>query len=81
MPNVADPIFGSAPAGTNLSESKTVGNDAAVIVLMSIATAAVAARLWARYIQRIRLQADDYLVVVALVCALLTPLLQSHHGT
>lgn len=62
-----DPLFGSAPAGTDLSESKAAGNDAAVIVLAVIASLAVGMRLWARTVQKLQLQADDYLIVIALV--------------
>ena len=54
----------------NLSESKTAGDNVAVIVLSVIATAAVVLRLWARSVQKLKLQADDYLVVIALVSQL-----------
>lgn len=66
--STSDPIFGSAPAGMDLSANKTAGDDVAVIVLTIIATSAICGRLWGRSVQQLRLQADDYLIIIALVC-------------
>lgn len=60
-------LFGPAPAGTDLNENPTPGNDVAVAVLLGIATVAVILRLWCRRYTSIPLKADDTVIVAALI--------------
>ncbi len=48
-----------------------------LIVFSSIATLAVALRLWARRIQKARFQLNDYLIVLGLVGKLSSPILST----
>ncbi|KAL4808130.1 hypothetical protein BDV18DRAFT_158246 [Aspergillus unguis] len=60
--------FGEPPAGLDLSESRTARNNAITIALTAMATVAVGMRLFARTrVQKIRLEADDWLIVASLV--------------
>lgn len=61
-------IIGTAPEGMDLSENKTPSNNAAVGVVMGIATAFVALRFWARSMStKAGIGYDDWFLLVALV--------------
>ena len=56
-------------ASSNGESDKTLGPQVLIIsaVFASLATLAVAGRLWARKVKRVRLGGDDWMAVVALV--------------
>lgn len=60
--------FGDPPPGIDLYDSHTARNNAVTISLTVLATVAVVLRLVARAkVQKIRLEADDWFIVAALV--------------
>lgn len=60
-------VFGPAPVGLDLSGDRRPGDNAAVIVLIAIATIAVALRIVVRFMQQSSFKADDYVIMLALV--------------
>jgi hypothetical protein len=60
-------IFGPVPDGLDLAEDQRLGHNVSVAALLIIATIGVALRIAARVVQKSGLQADDYLIIVALV--------------
>lgn len=60
-------MFGPPPEGMDLSEIFMPGADALVISLGCIAALSVLLRFTARHVQNAGLEADDYLIVFALV--------------
>lgn len=59
-------IFGPVPDGLDLAEDQRLGHNVSVAALLIIATIGVALRIAARVVQKSGLQADDYLIIVAL---------------
>lgn len=72
-------VFGPPPAGVDLADSRVSENNAAVAVLLGLATIAVILRFIARIIQRSGLMADDWTIILALVCSY--PTHWSHEAT
>lgn len=64
--------FGDPPDNLDLAESRTRADNAAVIILILIASVAVALRLMARKFQSVGLKADDYIILVSLVCQMVS---------
>lgn len=62
-------VFGPPPDGIDIAESSVVQNNAAVIVLAVLASAAVALRILSRFVQGHDLKADDWAIVGSLVCS------------
>ncbi|KAF9872958.1 nacht and ankyrin domain protein [Colletotrichum karsti] len=60
-------VFGPPPEGSDVAESSVTQNNAAVIVLAVLASAAVALRLWARLLQGHSMKADDWTIIVSLL--------------
>ncbi|KAF9638831.1 pth11-like integral membrane protein [Lasiodiplodia theobromae] len=59
--------FGDPPDNVDLAESRTRADNAAVIILILIASIAVALRLMARKFQHVGLKADDYIILASLI--------------
>ena len=63
-------IFGEPPPGTDLTASRRAVNNAAVITTYILAAGAIALRYLARArVQQAAIAADDWTILVALVCA------------
>lgn len=62
--------FGPAPAGIDLTEDTRPGNNAAVIILLCIATISVILRMTSRFITRAGIKGDEYTIIMALVSIL-----------
>lgn len=60
-------VFGAAPAGVDLTADARPGNDAAVAVLVVIATVSVILRMTSRFITRAGIKGDEYAALMALV--------------
>lgn len=60
--------FGPPPPGIDLAESQQTAISVVAIVCTAIAAIALGLRLWARNLQSFGMMADDWLMVVALVC-------------
>ncbi|TDZ24231.1 hypothetical protein Cob_v003248 [Colletotrichum orbiculare MAFF 240422] len=60
-------VFGPPPDGLDVTESSVSQNNAAVITLAVLASAAVALRLMARFLQGHQLRPDDWAVIVSLL--------------
>ncbi|KAF4838616.1 Satratoxin biosynthesis SC1 cluster protein 4 [Colletotrichum tropicale] len=60
-------VFGPPPDGIDIAESSVAQNNAAVIVLAVLASAAVALRILSRFIQGHDLKADDWAIVGSLL--------------
>ncbi|KAH9238752.1 hypothetical protein K456DRAFT_1746701 [Colletotrichum gloeosporioides 23] len=60
-------VFGTPPDGIDIAESSVAQNNAAVIVLAVLASAAVALRILSRFVQGHVLKADDWAIVGSLL--------------
>ncbi|KAE9575459.1 hypothetical protein CGMCC3_g8471 [Colletotrichum fructicola] len=60
-------VFGPPPDGIDIAESSVAQNNAAVIVLAVLASAAVALRILSRFLQGHDLKADDWAIVGSLL--------------
>lgn len=60
--------FGPPPPGLDLAESQEMAITVVAIVCTIVATIALGLRIWARSLQSFGMKADDWLMVVALVC-------------
>ncbi|UQC78764.1 uncharacterized protein CLUP02_04241 [Colletotrichum lupini] len=60
-------IFGPPPDDLDISESSVARNNAAVIILAVLASAAVVLRLMARFLQGHSLKADDWTILLSLL--------------
>lgn len=65
--------FGPVPSGTNLSEDMRSGNNAAVAILLLIATISVILRMTSRFITHAGIKGDDYTINLALVSCNILP--------
>lgn len=69
-----DPIilatFGPPPKGIDLLAKQETAIITVALVSTAFATIALVLRIWARNFQRFGMMADDYLMIVALVCQL-----------
>lgn len=63
-------LFGPVPDGIDLSENNAKNMDVGNLALISIALLSVILRFGARFVQKAGFKADDYLVLLALVCML-----------
>lgn len=61
-------LFGPVPDGIDLSENNAKNMDVGNLALISIALLSVILRFGARFVQKAGFKADDYLVLLALVC-------------
>lgn len=78
-------VFGPAPAGLDFAGDRRPGDNAAVIVLIAIATIAVGLRIVVRFMQQSSFKADDYAIMLALVSFILSilhsvPVTMYFHG-
>lgn len=64
-------IFGPPPDSIDVADSRVGENNAAVIALLCLATVAVILRFVARISLRNPLMADDWAILIALVCSCL----------
>jgi hypothetical protein len=62
-------VFGPPPPDIDLTKNEISKNNIAVAVLLVLATIAVILRFTARIIQRNPLKADDWTIILALVCS------------
>lgn len=65
--------FGEPPKGLNLAENSTGRNDAVVVCMYTLAFVTIGFRLFSRIkIQQANIGLDDWLIVGALVCCILS---------
>ncbi|KAK7739763.1 hypothetical protein SLS53_005733 [Cytospora paraplurivora] len=60
-------VFGPLPAGTDLTADTRPGNNAAVAILLVIATISVVLRMISKYITHTGIKYDDYTIILALI--------------
>ncbi|KAF3764072.1 hypothetical protein M406DRAFT_220421, partial [Cryphonectria parasitica EP155] len=66
-------VFGPVPSGIHLTADTRHGNDAAVAMLLVIATVSVILRMTSRFIASAGIRSDNLIMVFALVSSLLCP--------
>lgn len=62
-------LFGEPPEGLDLDEDNVWRSDVGLIILICLAVVSVVLRHAARFLQKAGLKADDYFMILAVVCA------------